>query len=151
MRKALFIATVLAACAAGASAFELGYARPGGVYATLTDFDAQRCAQACADDGICLAWTLTPARACELKAVAPAATPQTGSISGLSSRAPAFARLVAAPAPQAPPLRAAFAPPAPARTSTPVPARVLEEQPDETGLLGGPLEISDLRAGPPRT
>lgn len=147
MRKLLVIAAALAASAAGASAFEFGYARPGGVYATLSNFDAQRCAQACADDGICLAWTLTASANCELKAVAPAATPQQGAISGLSSRAPAFARLVAAPAPQAPPLRAAFAPPAPVQT----PARVLEEQPDETGLLGGPLEVSDLRATPPRT
>lgn len=150
MRKALVLAVVLAVSAASAAAFELGYARPGGVYATLTNFDAPRCAQACADDGICLAWTLTAAAACELKAVAPSATPQTGAISGLSYRAPAFARLVAAPQPEAPPLRAAFAPPqtpSPAQTR----ARMTEEQPDETGLLGGPLEVSDLRGAAPRT
>lgn len=149
MRKALVIAALFAASAAGASAFELGYARPGGAYATLANFDAQRCAQACNDDGICLAWTLTPAGACELKAVAPAATPQSGAISGLSRRAPAFARLTAAPTPPAPPLRTALAPPAPAQPQPPT--RILNEQPDETGLLGGPLEVSDVRGRPPRT
>jgi len=149
MRKALVIAAMLAASAASAAAFELGYARPGGIYASLTNFDTQRCAQACNDDGICLAWTLTPAGVCELKAVAPAATPQPGAVSGLSHRAPAFARLVAAPMPEAPPLRAAYAaPPPPAPIQAP--ASVMDEQPDETGLLGGPLEISSPRATTPR-
>lgn len=133
--------TALAATAAGAAAHEIDIARPGGVYARLAEENANACAQACGEDALCMAWTYNSANnACELKAVTPAPQQQAGAISGLSARAPGFARLVssaqrhvAQAAPDAPQLRvttlASFdAPPAPA----PAPPS------DNSGLLGGP-------------
>ncbi len=73
--------------------------RPGGVYTTLRLADAPTCASLCAADGICLAWTYRADGACELKAVIPAPVASRGARSGLSSRAPAFAHLIAVQAP----------------------------------------------------
>jgi hypothetical protein len=75
-------------------------ARPGGVYTTLSVGEPAACAQLCSEDGICMAWTFRAARdgACELKAIAASPVVEIGAISGLSSRAPDFARRLAAPA-----------------------------------------------------
>jgi PAN domain len=105
--RALLLASALIV-ALGASAFaqapligERDTARPGGVYSSLTTADAAACAQLCAEDGICMAWTFrtAPTRTCELKAVAPPPIAETGAHSGLSARAPAFAQRLRASAP----------------------------------------------------
>ncbi|HWA00148.1 MAG TPA: PAN domain-containing protein [Caulobacterales bacterium] len=80
----------------------------GGGYASLHGESAAACAQLCAQDNICMAWTFRAAQqgACELKAVIPHATPETGAVSGLSSRAPDFARQLAEAAPAKAPVAA---------------------------------------------
>ncbi|MDX2274661.1 MAG: PAN domain-containing protein [Hyphomonadaceae bacterium] len=108
-------------------------ARPGGVYNLLTTDNPNACAQACAVDGICMAWTYLPGGVCELKAVTPAPIRSVGARSGLSVRTPA-------------PLRAADA--ASLRSLTPVvsapapspeqPALTWAAATDDSGLLGGP-------------
>lgn len=130
--RALF-ALLFAACVGLADAAaqsnligERDTARPGGVYTQLTISDAFACARACAEDNICLAWTLR-AGTCELKAVAPAPIAETGAISGLSSRAPEFVRRVAR-------LETAS-------ISTPAASSMAEP----VSLLGGPLPVqSDI-------
>ena len=105
---------------------EEGISRPGGVYLSLRVEDAAACSRACDADGLCLAWTFLRAGACELKAVAPNRVIEPGARSGLSPRAPDFARRIMRPiAPPSPPAAVAEAAPAPA--------------PDpEAALLGGP-------------
>lgn len=73
---------------------EQGIARPGGVYTTVRISDAMQCAQLCTRDSICMAWTQLSNGVCELKAVTPTPVAQNGAISGLSPRAPDFARRV---------------------------------------------------------
>ncbi|MES1199390.1 MAG: PAN domain-containing protein [Pseudomonadota bacterium] len=101
----------------------------GGVYTSLNLADTAACAQACAQDSICMAWTFRAAQggACELKAVIPHAVNESGAVSGLSSRAPDFARSLAASAPVQPP---AEQKPAEFDTS--------KDQAAPTDLLGGP-------------
>lgn len=95
--RATLIAVVLCATAAGALAQEAligarDTARPGGAYATLPSADAANCARLCTTDGLCMAWTQRPDAMCELKAVVPAPVAMLGATSGLSVRAPDFAR-----------------------------------------------------------
>lgn len=71
---------------------EPGMARPGGTYATVSVDDAQACAHACSEDSLCMAWTYRSSGACELKAVVTRAVPTPEAVSGLSRRAPGFAR-----------------------------------------------------------
>ena len=59
----------------------------GGVYATLPARDSAACARLCADDALCMAWTLRPDNLCDLRATVPEAS-ATGGTTGLSSRAP---------------------------------------------------------------
>lgn len=101
----------LALCATGATALAQealvgarDTARPGGSYATLPSVDAAACARLCTGDGLCMAWTQRADAMCELKAVVPAPVALTGATSGLSARAPDFARrlAVAETAPAAP-------------------------------------------------
>src|SRR5512147_407839 len=73
---------------------EQGIARPGGVYTTVRISDATQCAALCTRDSICMAWTQLDSGVCELKAVAPSPVAQSGAVSGLSPRAPDFARRV---------------------------------------------------------
>ncbi len=104
MIRMILMAAVAAGLCGAATAEELqhatlepGMARPGGVYATVSVADPAACAQACADDALCMSWTLMEAPAgplCELKAVIPPAVPDLRATSGLSVRAPSFARLV---------------------------------------------------------
>ena len=106
MRLLLAPAAIVAVSAAQAVALaplagqpDVAYA--GGVYTRLTVEDAVACAQSCEQDGICMAWTYRDAEdeSCELKAAIGALTPDAGARSGLSSRAPDFARSVALAAP----------------------------------------------------
>lgn len=162
------LAPVLVVCAAIAAA----PAGAAGAYSRLAARDAAACARACAEDGICMAWTYRADGACELAAIVPATAPADAAGFGLAARAPAFAQMrplpavpaaqtVAAPAPQ--PL-AASAPArdlAPLQTLTPYDAPPLEpaaaefefwDEPDaEMALLGGPEEDEiRLRGGAPR-
>jgi hypothetical protein len=127
-----FVAAAFAAHAPaqGGLAGDADVARPGGVYNLLTTPSADACAQACAEDGLCIAWTYLPGGACELKAVAPAPVRSMGARSGLSRRTPdnlrqADARALLALAPVA----------APAPAAAPVLASASGV--DHSGLLGG--------------
>ena len=118
-------------------------ARPGGVYVSLAAEDAVACSRLCAQDDICMAWTYRekPAQACELKAVVTPAIAEEGAISGLSRRAPDFARRLAEATAPTPP----EGPPAPPSIAmTPVSTRHDASE----GLLGGP-DDSTLRSRTP--
>jgi hypothetical protein len=124
--------------------------RPGGGYVSVPAQDAQSCAALCARDPICMAWSVR-AESCELKAVIPAPSPSSGAVSGLSTRAPQFARRLAALDTQ---VVAASAIGAPTSTALSAPAPVSDaaaNEDDETEplapadeLLGGRLAESDL-------
>lgn len=125
--------------AAPVSATEPNAPRSPGAYVTNQSANAEACARACAEDGLCMAWTYSNAGACGLMAVAPTAT-DTGSIFGVSARAPAFVRRQApAPIVVPPPIEQTA-------TSAPAPARAGPPAEDETSLalLGGP-EAEALR------
>lgn len=129
----------------GGATLESGVARPGGVYATVTAPDAIACAEACADDALCMSWTfmiVADGAPCELKAVIPHAVPDRRAVSGLSARAPSFARLVGARTPLGPPLDLNRAPPeAPASlpaAATPVLSDAVAAA-DEPPPLPGPV------------
>ena len=149
---------------------EPGMARPGGVYATVSAADPAACAQACADDALCMSWTLVEAPAaplCELKAVIPPAVPDLRATSGLSARAPSFARLVgvSTPSPIGPPralvelpeapaapvaVSVSVAPPPPAASETvaaadPAPVIARAPQADAPILLGADTAPLPLR------
>lgn len=140
MRLPIFLFAITA-LASAASAHEFGMARPGGVFLSIAAESADACAAACETDALCMAWTWRPDGACELKAVTPRPVGDMSAISGLSTRAPAFARLLA---PEAPPaeLRAHSAPP-------PNPPPVEEIQTEDDELLGGP--IAGLQDAAPRS
>jgi len=100
----------------------------GGAYATAPSRDAAACARACADDGLCVAWSYETEGACSLRATTPASP--TGAAHGFSARAPSAFREQAeggAEDVNAPPTTQAEAAPASARAE------------DETSLmlLGG--------------
>jgi hypothetical protein len=93
----LLVGVSAAVAQEGSATREVGVTRPGGTYATLPGADPNACAQACARDGLCMSWTVIAdvQPRCELKAVIPHPIEDSLAISGLSPRAPAFARLVA--------------------------------------------------------
>lgn len=142
LRHRLFAALGFAAIATCAAASDA----PRGAYASLTTADAAACARACAEDGICMAWSFRAENSCALSAVI-ATTPDPEALAtGASSRAPAFFQSrtpvvqptsVDTPAQTAPQHLAA----AKAEDEPPPPA-----EDDDTMLLGGPLE-GDLRLG----
>lgn len=109
---------------------EEGISRPGGVYMSLSTEDAPACARLCETDGLCLAWTFFEAGVCDLKAIVPIAIVQQGARSGLSVRAPVFARRMpiprASPRPSPAPEPAASSPSSLPITDT------------DSALLGGP-------------
>src|SRR5262249_39784861 len=136
----------LPACIVAASIFALGVsaaaqtpligltdtALPGGAYVTLPASSAIASAQQCSDDRMCLARTYrAAANSCELKAVVPHPVSETGAISGMSSRAPAFAQQIAATPAAAPETKVASADPKDA-------AAPVSESDASAGLLGGP-------------
>ncbi|MGE0045301.1 MAG: PAN domain-containing protein [Hyphomonadaceae bacterium] len=135
---------------AAALAYETGISRPGGVYAEMSVASADACAQACAEDGLCMSWTYRRGGTCELKATAPAPVAQDDAISGLSSRAPADLRAAA-------PAMVAAAAPAPPEEPLPQPphepvtlVRASTPRPDPgDGLLGGREDGLTLRASLP--
>lgn len=122
-----------------------GEAAATGNYASHSAATSQACARLCADDGLCVAWSLTADGTCQLRATTPDAP--VGIASGYSQRAPAS-------------LRQAFVNPAPtpsnvaparsesAQTETPPPAPADDD--DDGELLGGldvRTEAPELRLG----
>lgn len=112
-----------------------------GVYVSLTTSDAAACARACADDGICMAWSFHRDNKCQLTAVVSSDTNPEALASGFASRAPASLR-------RAPPVQiAAVLAAAPAQANAAPPAAeppAGQAEHDDGLLLGGPDE-GDLR------
>lgn len=139
----------------GVAAPEPGLARPGGVYAVIPASDAMDCAQACEADALCMSWTFmadASGPSCELKAVIPHTVPETRATSGLSARAPAFARLVGAREPIGQPRTltgpVSASPVAPAAAAGPSPAASrIDETPDVAGATP-PLPRDDPSDAP---
>lgn len=122
-----------------------GEAAAAGNYASHPATTSQACARLCADDGLCVAWSLTADGACQLRATAPE-TP-TGIASGYSQRAPASLRQAfvnpTPPTPAAAPARTETA-----QTEAPPPAPAADT--DDGELLGGldvRAEAPELRLG----
>jgi hypothetical protein len=140
LRSALIAAASLVAIVTAAAASET--ARAPGAYASLTMSNSAACARACAEDGICMAWSFHHDNQCQLSAVVP--TESVGALaSGFSSRAPAALRppivyTESAPAPLAPQL-------AQQTPADEAPASI-EAEDDGLVLLGGPDE-GGLRLG----
>lgn len=120
------------AAAQSGPAGDADVARPGGVYNLLTAANADACAFACSEDGLCMAWTFQPGGSCELKAVAPAPVRAVGARSGLSNRTPPNLRQADANALRALTPIAAAAPQAAAN-----PQLAALSGLDDSGLLGG--------------
>jgi hypothetical protein len=117
--------------------------RAPGAYTSLTISSAAACARACADDGICMAWSFHRDNQCQLSAVVPAAGDAQALATGLSARAPDFLQ------PRTPIVQAQIVnvPPTPqiiAAAEQPLPETAQQE--DDLVLLGGP-EDGDLRLG----
>jgi len=105
----------------------------GSAFRTIASQNAASCARACADDGLCIAWTLT-VDSCALSAIAPTEWPQAATEVGLSTRAPSFAAL---------PQRPQVLTPAPEETAAQSENTTTQNDTDYA-LLGGPAE-GDLR------
>jgi hypothetical protein len=139
-RDAIACAVGLAAIITAAAASETP--RAPSAYTSLTTSNAAACARACADDGICMAWTFHADNQCQLSAVVSQAS-QQALASGFASRAPANLRpsapIVHVEAPPSPPAQTIGAA---AEEAPPVP----ESHEDDLVLLGGPGE-GDLRLG----
>lgn len=143
LRSAFIGAVALAAIVTTAAAGEA--TRVPGAYASLTTSNAAACSRACAEDGICMAWSFHADNQCQLSAVVSAA-PVQGLASGFSSRAPAAllpgtSTVYAEAAPT--PVIVQSTPKAPAEDS---PAGAQGEDDGNLVLLGGPGE-GDLRLG----
>jgi hypothetical protein len=145
IRTTLVCLAAAVAAIAGATASEAP--RAAGAYTSLTTRDAAACARACADDGICMAWSYHRESQCQLSAVVAAPDPQALA-TGFATRAPAFLQLrtpdvhaeAGEPPPQPAPQFLAEAPVADPSAAPPEPAF------DDSVLLGGPGE-GDLRLG----
>ncbi len=113
-----------------------------GAYASHTAQTPEACARICADDGLCVAWSLTAEGLCHLRATTPEAP--AGIASGFSQRAPAALRQAFVNlAPAAPPITEAT----PSNSET---AASMQGGHDDGALLGGlePRgETAELRLG----
>jgi hypothetical protein len=138
-RTALICAIGLAAIVTAAAASEA----PRGAYVSLTTSNAAACARACADDGICMAWSFHRENECQLSAVVAAELDQEALATGYSARAPAALQ------PRAPVIvaeaAASLPPPLAAASSNETPPAIAPKE-DDGLLLGGPSE-GDLRLG----
>ncbi|HYD72981.1 MAG TPA: PAN domain-containing protein [Candidatus Binatia bacterium] len=137
LRSAFIGAVSLAAIVSAASAGET--ARLPGAYTSLTTTNAAACARACAEDGICMAWSFHAGDQCQLSAVV-SVQPIQALASGFSSRAPAALR------PSTPIVYAEVAPQLAAQTPIVETPASIEAENDDLVLLGGPGE-GDLRLG----
>jgi hypothetical protein len=86
-----FIALALGAALAVATSANATSQRVNGSYTSVTARDANACARACADDGLCIAWIRHADAACDLMAIAPETPAPTGAEVGIATRAPSFA------------------------------------------------------------
>jgi hypothetical protein len=140
-RSAFIGAVSLAAFFTVATAGET--TRIPGAYASLTVSNANACARACAEDGICMAWSFHAANQCQLSAVVSQAGPQALA-AGFASRAPAQLR------PSEPSVHVEAPPSLPSHVletaAEQVPPTTPEPHEDDMVLLGGPGE-GDLRLG----
>lgn len=136
--RAIAIASTLIAAASlwfDAAANDLNLARLQGAYATAPAANAAACARLCADDGLCISWTLQANGVCSLTAIASPGIAESGATSGFSDRAPASLRapvVVRAPPPPPEPLRTTIA------AFFTLPEAPSELAPDDLALLGGP-------------
>lgn len=155
MRKLALVSFLALACGAGAALAqtalatrEIGFARPGGVYATLPGADPDACARACAADGLCMSWTAIAdgSPRCELKAVIPHAVEDALAVSGLSARAPGFARLIA-PREIGPPAAITGEQPQTASAPTPEPEAEAEEAIVEA-VVAAPEDVEAVAVDP---
>lgn len=143
--RAVTLPIVLLAIAAPAHA--------AGAYASFTARDAAACARLCADDGLCIAWAMSPNGTCELRATAPS-EPLSGAY-GYSTRAPENLRQSLVNELRAPVVEA---PPAPepiivAEEAAAIadPLRLSEMlTEDDMTLLGGPEPSTETTALRPR-
>lgn len=136
LRTAILSALSIAAVVTAAAATEAP--RAPGAYTSLTTRDAAACARACADDGICMAWSFQRDNQCQLSAVL--AAPDASALeTGFAARAPNNLR------PHTPVLHAAAVIEPTVNLSPPVAARPAQAA-DVGELLGGPEE-DDLRLG----
>lgn len=145
----LTIAAVLAfsaEAAASGAAGDFNTARSGAAYLSSPAADADACARRCAEDGLCIAWTFQSTSACELHANASAPIVAPGAYSGLSPRAPAFARALTLQALPAEAVNVSTTNTTPSGEDHLARAPRHEEAPDVAELLGGPAD-GDLRAG----
>jgi hypothetical protein len=140
IRSPFIAAASLAAIVSSAVATEAP--RAPGAYTSLTSTSAAACARACADDGICMAWSFHHENQCQLSAVVPASADAQALAAGLAARAPAFLQ------PRTPVVE-------PQSVNTPPPLQTIAaaeplpetaQQEDDLVLLGGPEE-GDLRLG----
>ena len=132
-RTALICAIGLAAIVTAAAATEA----PRDAYVSLTTSNAAACARACADDGICMAWSFHRENECQLSAVVAAELDQEALATGYSARAPAALQ------PPAPVIVAEAAASLAAASSNETPPAIAPKE-DDGLLLGGPSE-GDLR------
>lgn len=141
-RFTLAAAVTFAGIVTAAAATE---SRAPGAYASLTVANAAACARACADDGICMSWSLYRDNVCQLSAVVAAASNSQALATGFAARAPAFLQ------PRTPVVEAQSVN---TREETAPQSLAVAEEPslpetppaDDLVLLGGPEE-GDLRLG----
>jgi hypothetical protein len=143
MRKlciALSVLTVAALATLSAPANAIDPTRSAGAYNVIEARDANACARACANDGLCMVWVHRATGACELMAVVPASAPDGAY--GMAARAPSSMRLRTPVEIQQVAMIADTAR-APALAETPpqiAPETLLPETEDTLALLGGPDE-----------
>lgn len=115
-------------------------AKNPGAYISIAVRNADACARACADDGLCMAWSFYADGACELAATVPAASPQGAAAFALAARAPRLTPIAASHEPAAPQGQT----PAVVAEEAPTVVAIAEVDADLV-LLGGPEEEGDLR------
>ncbi len=137
MRRRIVFAAALTLAIVAAAAAET--TRSPGAYAVRETAGAAAFARACAEDGICMAWTFQREHRCELSAVVPGRLDPNAQAAGFAARAPALLR-VPAPAPAAAPI-------VPQTETAAIGLEAAEPAApvaDHGELLGGPAE-GDLR------
>jgi hypothetical protein len=137
MRPGLFLVALTAFAAAGFAPL-VKDAGLEGSYVLTSQADAQACARACEEDGLCMSWAFAAGDGqCALSAVAPRDAAAPGSITGPSSRAPRFEWT---PGPAAAPAESPAQPVRQAAVRGP-----FEPSDPAAELLGGPDAAPGLR------
>lgn len=136
---------LLAAFSLAVATATLTETRAASAYTSLTLSNPAACARACADDGICMAWSYRAENTCELSAIV-AAPPSNVIASGFADRAPTLAlrQLTGPAAPMAAPVIAEL--PLASEPDQEEMPQPLDADEASAMLLGGPDE-GDLRLG----